>query len=314
VTPPGGSYDSRLVALSVLIAILAAGAALDLAGRVTATHGRARALWLAGGALAMGLGIWSMHYTGMLAFLLPVPVHYHVPTVMLSLLAAILPSGVALYVASRERLRAPAAVAGSVVMGSGIAAMHYTGMGAMRLSATTHWNSLLILASIAIAIGVSGVALWLAFRFGHATLAPWTWRKAGSALVMGAAIPSMHYTGMAAASFTASAGAVDVGETVSASVLGAYAVSAGTLLVLLVAIATSVVDRRFAAQAAALAAALTEVRTLRGLLPICANCKRVRTDQGSWEQIESYVRQRTDAEFSHGICPECAAKVYGVTG
>lgn len=83
---------------------------------------------------------------------------------------------------------------------------------------------------------------------------------------------------------------------------------------LLVAIATSVLDRRFAAQAAALAAALAEVKTLRGLLPICANGKRVRTDLGSWEQIESYVREHTNAEFSHGICPECAAKVYGVTG
>jgi NO-binding membrane sensor protein with MHYT domain len=314
VTPLGGSYDSRLVALSVLIAILAAGAALDLAGRVTATHGRARALWLAGGALAMGLGIWSMHYTGMLAFALPVPVHYHVPTVALSLIAAVLASVVALLVASRERLNAARVAAGSVVMGAGVAAMHYTGMAAMRLAATTAWNTSLVALSVVIAGGVSAVALWLAFRYGQAAKAAWTWRKAASAVVMGAAIPSMHYTAMAAASFTASAATVDLGETVSASVLGAYAVAAGTLLVLLVAVATSVVDRRFAAQAAALAAARAEVNTLRGLLPICANCKRVRTDQGSWEQIESYVRDRTNAEFSHGICPECAAKTWGASG
>jgi len=85
VIPLTGYYDPWLVALSVVIAVLAAGAALDLAGRVTATRAQARAAWLAGGALAMGLGIWSMHYTGMQAFELPVPVLYHVPTVLLSL-------------------------------------------------------------------------------------------------------------------------------------------------------------------------------------------------------------------------------------
>ena len=95
MTALAGSYDLRLVALSVVIAVLAAGAALDLAGRVTAASGRTRALWLAGGACAMGLGIWSMHYTGMLAFRLPVPVRYHVPTVGLSLVAAAFASAVA---------------------------------------------------------------------------------------------------------------------------------------------------------------------------------------------------------------------------
>src|SRR5256886_12866583 len=84
-----GSYDIGLVALSVVIAILASGAALDLANRVTAATGRARTLWLAGGAVAMGSGVWSMHYVGMLAFRLPVPVLYDVPTVLASWLAAV---------------------------------------------------------------------------------------------------------------------------------------------------------------------------------------------------------------------------------
>src|SRR2546430_17317631 len=99
-----GSYDLGLVALSVVIAIFASGAALDLANRVTAARGRARTLWLAGGAFAMGSGIWSMHYVGMLAFRLPVPVLYNVPTVLASLLAAVFASAVALYVVSRPRL------------------------------------------------------------------------------------------------------------------------------------------------------------------------------------------------------------------
>src|SRR5690349_17901425 len=99
-----GSYDYGLVALSVLIAILASYTALDLAGRVTAARGWARLTWLTGGAIAMGLGIWSMHYIGMLAFNLPVPVRYFLPTVVMSLIAAIFASAVALYVASRQTM------------------------------------------------------------------------------------------------------------------------------------------------------------------------------------------------------------------
>src|SRR5437867_6963373 len=93
-----GSYNYALVALSVLIAMFASYAALDLASRVTAAGGWTRAVWLLGGAGAMGTGIWSMHYIGMLAFILPIPVAYHWPTVLLSLLAAILASVIALNV------------------------------------------------------------------------------------------------------------------------------------------------------------------------------------------------------------------------
>src|SRR5437868_7726828 len=99
-----GSYDYRLVALSVVIAVLASYAALNLAGRVTSAHGRARAVWLGGGATAMGIGIWSMHYVGMLAFRLPMPVLYDWPLVVASLLAAILASVIALFVVSRKRM------------------------------------------------------------------------------------------------------------------------------------------------------------------------------------------------------------------
>src|ERR1700756_4434757 len=132
------SYNYALVALSVLIAMLASYAALDLAGRVTAAGGWTRAAWLRGGAGAMGTGIWSIHYIGMLAFILPIPVAYHWPTVLLSLVAAVLASGIALQVVSRQSMSLSRAVAGSVLMGAGIASMHYIGMAAMRLSALTH--------------------------------------------------------------------------------------------------------------------------------------------------------------------------------
>src|ERR1700721_2648475 len=143
-----GSYNYGLVGLSVLIAIFASYAALDLAGRVTAARGWTRAVWLLGGAGAMGTGIWSMHYIGMLAFVLPVPVAYHWPTVLLSLLAAILASVVALEVVSRQKMGAFRALSGSVLMGTGIASMHYIGMAAMRLPAICRFNPFLIILSV----------------------------------------------------------------------------------------------------------------------------------------------------------------------
>ncbi len=197
------SYDYRLVALSVFIAMLASYAALDLAGRVTSARGGVRLLWLSGGATAMGIGIWSMHYIGMLAFRLPIPVQYDWPTVLLSLLAAILASAVALFVVSRHKMGLFRALAGSLFMGGGIAAMHYIGMAAMRLPAMCRYSPALLTLSVVLAIVISFVALWLTFYFRGETTA-WGWRKTLSALVMGAAIPVMHYTGMAAASFTPS--------------------------------------------------------------------------------------------------------------
>src|SRR3984893_4233729 len=125
-----GFYDLRLVAVSILIAVFAAYAALDLAGRVTSARGTARFAWLSGGALAMGMGIWSMHYMGMEAFRLPVVVQYDWPTVLLSMVAAVSASAVALFVVSRKTMGMTAAIVGSLVMGSGIAAMHYIGMEA----------------------------------------------------------------------------------------------------------------------------------------------------------------------------------------
>src|SRR5438876_5774193 len=138
------SYDDRLVALSVLIAIFAAYAALDLAGRTTAARGRVRLAWLIGGAAAMGSGIWSMHYIGMLAFSLPVAVRYDWPTVLVSLLAAIFASGVALFVVSRKKMGALPALVGSIMMGGGIASMHYIGMAAMRLPAMCVYSAGLV--------------------------------------------------------------------------------------------------------------------------------------------------------------------------
>jgi PAS domain S-box-containing protein len=243
-----GSYDYTLVALSVLIAIFASYAALDLAGRVTAARDWTRAAWLLGGAGAMGTGIWSMHYIGMLAFILPIPVAYHWPTVLLSLLAAILASAVALGVVSRPKMGWFRAVVGSVLMGAGIAGMHYIGMAAMRLPAMCTFNSFLVVLSVVFAILISLAALWITFHFRDERTAI-RWEKLAGAVVMGAAIPVMHYTGMAAARFSASAIPVDLSRAVSISTIGAAGIAAATFIVLALALLTSWVDRRFASHA-----------------------------------------------------------------
>src|ERR1700724_1049348 len=238
-----GSYNYGLVALSVLIVIFASYAALDLAGRVTAARGWTRAVWLLGGAGAMGTGIWSMHYIVMLA----IPVAYHWPTVLLSLFAAILASVIALYVGSRQKMGAFRALVGSVLMGGGIASMHYIGMAAMRLSAVCHFNSFLVVLSVAFAVLISLLALWITFHFRDEKKGI-DWGKTAGAVLMGTAIPVMHYTGMAAASFRPSGMPADLSHTVSISTLGTIGIAAVTWIVLGLALLTSWLDRRFAVQ------------------------------------------------------------------
>jgi NO-binding membrane sensor protein with MHYT domain len=236
-------YDYGEVARSVFIAVLASCAALDLAGRVTAGRGRIRLAWLAGGSLAMGLGIWTMHFKGMLAFHLPVQVAYDWPTVMLSLLLAILASAFSLYVVSRPRLSIGRASAGSVIMGVGIAAMHYVGMAAMRLPAIMCYRPLIVSLSVALAIAFSFVALLLAFHIRAET--PRTFlRKIGGAMVMGAAVSAMHYTGMASVSFLPSKVVPDMSHAGSISVLGNNGIGLFTVIVLAVTMLTASAGRR----------------------------------------------------------------------
>jgi PAS domain S-box-containing protein len=246
--PLVGFYDLRLVALSAFIAISTSYAALDLGGRVTASRGWIRSAWLAGGATAMGLGIWSTHFTGMLGFSLPITVAYHWPTVLLSLAFAIFASTIALYVVSRKKMGRVQALTGSVLMGLGIAGMHYIGMAAMRLAAACHYSPLLVTFSVLIAIVASLVALVFTFDyredFRGTTLA-----KVLSATAMGVAISLMHYSGMVSASFVPSAVLPDMSRAVSISSLGLSGIAIGTLVVQGIAILTSSVDRRFAIQA-----------------------------------------------------------------
>ena len=257
-----GSYNSTLVTLSILIAVLSAYAALDLAGRVFASHGRARVFWLAGGAFVMGQGIWSMHYVGMLAFRLPIPVSYDWPTVVVSLIAAIFASFVALFVVSRNRMGLQRALLGSLVMGLAIAGMHYIGMDAMRLPVACVYSWPLVAFSVLLAIVISLVALWLTFRLRDIS-SGLGWQKFLSAVVMGAAIPTMHYTGMAAVSFSGSAAIHrDFSHAINLSIVGTSAIIVVAFMVLGVSLVTSLVDRKIGLQALELQASEQRFRAV----------------------------------------------------
>jgi diguanylate cyclase (GGDEF)-like protein/PAS domain S-box-containing protein len=263
-----GSYDFRLVALSVLLAISAAYTALDLTGRVIEERRWVRVLWLAGGSASMGLGIWAMHYIGMLAFSLPVPILYHYPTVIVSLLAAIGASAVALLTLSHERLGIIHKVGASAIMGGGIAAMHYIGMEAMRLPATMEYRGGRVLLSIVLAVVISLVALTLSLRVRQQKQAGW--RKFGVALLMGSAIPLMHYTGMWAVRFRATDIPFDAESTVQISTLGIAVITVTSFLVMFSAIATVFFERLITAQLAAMHAARdgeTRFRLLAEAIP-----------------------------------------------
>ncbi len=256
-----GSYDHRLVVLSVLIAILASYTALDLAGRVTASRGRARLVWLIGGATSMGIGIWSMHYIGMLAFGLPVPIQYDWPTALLSLFAGIFSSLVALVVVSRQKMGFLSTLTGSIFMSGGIVAMHYIAMFSMRLAAMCRYSPLLVALSVLLAIAGSWTALLLAFFFRDEAPGRWK-RKMASALPMAAAIAGMHCTAMAAARFTPSSTPPVLSHAVSVSALGISGISGVPVMVLVITLLTALVERKRVEQELALAE-----ETQRSLLP-----------------------------------------------
>jgi diguanylate cyclase (GGDEF)-like protein len=198
-----GTYSPELVALSLLVAIVASYVAFALAAHITATRGWAGSYWLAGGAVAMGVGIWSMHFIGMLAFELPIPMSYDLEATLASLVIAIVVSAFVLMLVSRHQPTIYTLSIGAVAMGVGIALMHYTGMAAMDTMPPITYDKTLVAASVVLAIAASGLALVLAFhlRGGDDNKANTMRRRLLGAGAMGAGICAMHYTGMAAAQF-----------------------------------------------------------------------------------------------------------------
>ena len=281
-----GHYDYWLVALSVFIAILASYAALDLAGRVASARGWTGLCWLGGGAAALGTGIWTVNYIGMEAHRLPVPVYYDWPTMLLSFLAAVAASVVALYVASRETMGKIAWLGGAIAAGYGIAATHSLGMEAMRLPATFRYSSSLVTLSVVAAVAVTGLALFLTYQFrGDASLLDW--RKCASAAIVGLALSVAHYTGMAAVSFIPAILKDDVlGNAVSITALGIAAIAIIAAIVLLLVIVLARADRLFWAE-----------RRVAGSIP--GEHSRECLFQGSEEPVCAHQREDGETSRAH---------------
>jgi diguanylate cyclase len=250
------SYNLVLVAASLFVAILASYTALDMAGRISMAQGPAARWWLAGGASAMGVGIWSMHFIGMLAFSLPIRLGYDPWITFLSLLIAIASSVFALWLVCQERLPWTRLALGAVLMGLGIASMHYTGMWAMRMVPLIQYIPSLFILSIVIAIVASGAALWIAFHLRHGGARVHR-NRAAAGVVMGFAIVGMHYTGMAAAQFSmgsicgAARSGVNPGWLALVVIIVTMAILAITLIV-------SVLDMRLESRTSRLAVSLAE--------------------------------------------------------
>ncbi|HEY0956426.1 MAG TPA: PAS domain S-box protein, partial [Roseateles sp.] len=195
-----GSYEPWQVLLSLAVATLTSALALQLAGMAGRSSAPgARQLTLASGSVAMGGGIWAMHFIGMLAFQLCTVVEYHPGLTLLSMLPALLASWVALSLLSRGELGRWRWVSSGVLVGAGIGTMHYMGMAAMQMSVALRYDPLWFAASIVVAVLLAMLALWI--RFGLEGRVRPALAIALGGLVMGGAIAGMHYTAMAAARF-----------------------------------------------------------------------------------------------------------------
>jgi diguanylate cyclase (GGDEF)-like protein/PAS domain S-box-containing protein len=248
-----GHFDPVLVALSVAVAIFASFTALNLAGRLLAADEAARRWWLLAASLALGGGIWSMHFVGMLAFVMPMPITYDVQLTLLSLLLPIIVVGAGFLTVSRFGNGLRPLLAAGLLAGLGVVVMHYTGMAAMRMPGVSlGYEPWLVLASVVIAITAATAAFWLAFRTSK------IWERVVAAVVMGLAISGMHYTAMAAAVFTG-------GHSISHSVrpeiepgILAIALASAFSLLLLLGLVTAYFDRRLATLTAREALALKQ--------------------------------------------------------
>ncbi|MCU5774484.1 EAL domain-containing protein [Erwiniaceae bacterium BAC15a-03b] len=265
------SYDQVMVFVSFIVAILASYTALDMAGRVGGNSGKTAIIWLFGGGFAMGIGIWSMHFIGMLAMSLPMVMSYNASLTALSMVIAIAASIFALWIVCYGELPLLRLCIGALVMGSGVAAMHYTGMAALMFQPGIVWNWGWVACSILIALGASGAALWLAFNLRNRS-AHTGWLRAGAAVIMGIAIAGMHYTGMAAANFPQGSHTAHYG--VNSNWL-AILVMVVTLAILGITLLVSMLDARMQARTSILASSLAEANRELAQLALHDNLTRL---------------------------------------
>ncbi|WP_313030372.1 MHYT domain-containing protein [Massilia alkalitolerans] len=207
-----GAYEPRFVLLSVLIAIFSSWMGLQIAGQAAASRSH-RALVLGSGSLALGAGVWAMHFIGMLAFNLCTPITYDPMTTILSALPSIGASAVALSLISRQRLGPVGLLVGGVLVGAGIGAMHYSGMAGMQMRLQLRYDPAMFALSIVMAVVLATLALGVRFGLKRFRSLSESRRLLLAAIVMGCAIAGMHYTGMAAARFVGQADPAGTGSS-----------------------------------------------------------------------------------------------------
>lgn len=196
------SYNITLVVLSAVIAVTAGYFTIEMASEITVNKGLERWIWLGIGSLTMGMGIWGMHFIAMTALSMETQITYNFIIVLVSLIAAIAGCAQGLFIITRPLVNNMTLIAASMSMGSAIAGMHYIGMAAMRMNAEITYNLPILLLSIAIAIVVSLVAMKISIALRvRRKNKQYMWTKVFASLLMGGAVLSMHYTGMAAAKF-----------------------------------------------------------------------------------------------------------------
>lgn len=200
-----GTYTTWIVCLSVVVAIVAAYTSLNLASRVARAQGRAALAWLVGGTLVLGLGFWSVHFIAVLALALPMQLTYDVPTTIVAMWLSIVTCGFALAVTGRAQLTQVRLMIGGFVMGSGLSAMLYAGLSAIRISPAIEHDTALFSCAVALALATSYAALWFAFNVRKGSVWNSTLARIVIALVMGSAIAGVHYLGLASAKFPAGA-------------------------------------------------------------------------------------------------------------
>ncbi|GEM_PF-3783420 len=259
-------YHIGLVALSLGVAFIASLTALDMAGRLRATKGLASKLWLGGGAFSMGVGIWAMHFVGMLAMDMSSAVAYNIPLTVISFAAAVLSSALALTVVKTGKLTATRLCSGAALMGAGVCLMHYIGMAAMQIHGELSYQPFIFALSVLIAVTASGAALWLVFRLNPTSKQrPSLWYRTGAGLVMALGITGMHYTGMAATIYPEHA-MMNNDDGLSPALLAIY-VATVSVIIMLGALLLSIYDTHLTSANAQLAASLSEANTeLKGMV------------------------------------------------
>ncbi|WP_345819842.1 MHYT domain-containing protein [Methylobacterium fujisawaense] len=283
-------YNPALVALSIGLSVFASYTALDLGSRIRGPVAAGpRWPWITGAALAMGGGIWSMHFVGMLAFETGMPTTYDIGLTLLSLAIAVAATGAGFLWVERTGEGLGSILVAGVLMGLGVAGMHYTGMAALRIPGDLAYNRPMVALSVAIAVTAATAALWLSFH-QHGV-----WQKLVAACVMGVAVAGMHYTGMAAATITVDEGGTHAAHAMT-SVQGqqnlALYVAGATFLILFLAILASSLDqqrvqRELLASEARFRAA---VQAVRGVLWTNDAEGRMLGDQPGWSAITGQTR------------------------